>query len=110
MNQQNGVNQSPVYFKVTPEFKSKATAVLTTKKFSAVYPYMNLINREGFIYTEQELNSVLNFVGEFAYNEVAEFFQGLSKQVSEVSQTEIDEASTEPSSEISETVSEVEQA
>ncbi len=72
------------HFVVTPEFKTQASAILTTKKFSAVYPYMNLVNREGFIYEEQELNTLLNFVGEFSYNEVAEFFQGLSKQVTMV--------------------------
>jgi hypothetical protein len=68
-------------FTVTPEFKTQASTILTAKKFSAVYPYMNLINREGFTYDETELNTLLNFIGEFSYNEVAEFFQGLSKHV-----------------------------
>jgi len=68
-------------FTVTPEFKTQASSILTAKKFSAVYPYMNLVNREGFTYDESELNTLLNFIGEFSYNEVAEFFQGLSKQV-----------------------------
>ena len=72
------------HFTVTPEFKTQASAILTTKKFSAVYPYMNLVNREGFIYEETELNTLLNFIGEFSYNEAAEFFQGLSKQVTPV--------------------------
>jgi len=76
-------------FKVTPEFKTQVTTILSTKKFSAVYPYMNLVKREGFIYTEQDLNSILNFVGEFSYNEVADFFQGLSSQVSEVTAEEM---------------------
>jgi hypothetical protein len=44
---------------------------------------MNLINRDGFTYNEQELNSIVQFVGEFPYNEVAEFFQILPNNVKE---------------------------
>jgi hypothetical protein len=107
INQQITANQAAVYYKVSPEFKAQATTILNTKKFSAVYPYMNLINREGFIYTEQELNTVLNFIGEFGYNEVAEFFQNLSKQVAEVTSAD---TQNETSSEVQEPVAEVEQA
>ncbi len=74
-------------YTVTPEFKEKVTQILNTKKFSAVFPFMNLINREGFTYDEQELNSVVQFLGEFPYNEVAEFFQILTTIVKEVEPT-----------------------
>lgn len=70
-------------YTVTPEFKTQVTTLLNTKKFSAVFPYMNLINRDGFTYNEQELNSIVQFVGEFPYNEVAEFFQILPNNVKE---------------------------
>lgn len=70
-------------YTVTPEFKTEVTTLLNTKKFSAVFPYMNLINRDGFMYNEQELNSIVQFVGEFPYNEVAEFFQILASNVKE---------------------------
>ena len=70
-------------YTVTPEFKTQVTTLLNTKKFSAVFPYMNLINRDGFMYNEQELNSIVQFVGEFPYNEVAEFFQILPNNVKE---------------------------
>ena len=70
-------------YTVTPEFKTRVTTLLNTKKFSAVFSYMNLINRDGFMYNEQELNSIVQFVGEFPYNEVAEFFQILPNNVKE---------------------------
>jgi hypothetical protein len=59
---------------VTPEFKSRVTDILKTKKFASVFPFMNLINREGFIYEENELNSLTQLLGEFPYAEVSEFF------------------------------------
>lgn len=68
---------------VTPEFKTQVTTILSTKKFSTVFPFMNLVNREGFTYAEQELNQVVQFLGEFPYNEVAEFFTKLPSMVSE---------------------------
>jgi len=90
-------------YTVTPEFKTRATALLNTKKFSAVFPYMNLINRDGFNYSEQELNSIVQFVGEFPYNEVAEFFQILPTQIKESAKEEITQESAEPVAEESET-------
>jgi hypothetical protein len=62
---------------VTPEFKQRVTDILNTKKFTQVFPFMNLINREGFQFTETELNQLVQFLGEFAYNEVAELFNRL---------------------------------
>ena len=62
---------------VTPEFKTRVTDILNTKKFTSVFAFMNLINREGFIFTEAELNQTVQFLGEFPYNEVAELFNRL---------------------------------
>jgi len=70
-------------YTVSPEFKTQVTNILSTKKFTAVFPFMNLINRDGFTFNEQELNQLIQFMGEFPYNEVAEFFQSISKQVTE---------------------------
>ena len=61
-------------FKVTEVFKESVTEILKTKKYSAVYPYMTMINREEMIYTEDELNSFISLLSEFSYSEVAEFF------------------------------------
>ena len=55
-------------YTVKPEFKTQVTAILSTKKFSAVFPFMNLINREGFTYNEQELNQMVQFLSEFPDN------------------------------------------
>jgi len=78
---------------VTPEFKQRATDILSTKKFTQVFPFMNLINREGFLFTEAELNQTVQFLGEFPYNEVAELFNRLPSIVSQV-----DEAASQPES------------
>ncbi len=71
-------------FQVTPDFKERVTEILQTKKFGAIYPYMNLINREGFVYDEGELNSIVQLMSEFPYSEVAEFFATVKENVMEV--------------------------
>jgi len=87
-------------FQVSPEFKESLTAILQTKKFSAVFPYMNLVNREGFIYTETELNSFVSLLSEFPYAEVAEFFATIKSNVTELdSNTEVQEENAEVSAE-----------
>lgn len=68
---------------VTPEFKQRVTDILNTKKFTQVFPFMNLINREGFTFSETELNQLVQFLGEFAYNEVAELFNRLPSIVAQ---------------------------
>jgi hypothetical protein len=73
---------------VTPEFKQRVTDILNTKKFTQVFPFMNLINREGFQFTETELNQLVQFLGEFAYNEVAELFNRLPAIVTQVTESE----------------------
>lgn len=80
-------------FQVSPEFKETLTAILQSKKFSAVFPYMNLVNREGFIYSETELNSFVSLLSEFPYAEVAEFFATIKSNVTEL------DSSTEPQQE-----------
>jgi hypothetical protein len=71
-------------FNVTPEFKEAVVEILQQKKFSAVFPYMNLINRETFTYEEQEINSIIALLSEFSYSEVAEFFATIKHHVSEI--------------------------
>ena len=71
-------------FTVSPDFKSRVSEILGKKKFTQVFPFMNLINREGFNYTETELNQIIQFVGDFSYNEVAEFFTLIPTLVKEV--------------------------
>lgn len=71
-------------FEVTAEFKERLTEILQAKKFGAVFPYMNLVNREGFTYTEEELNSFVALLSEFPYGEVAEFFATIKQNVTEV--------------------------
>jgi len=74
---------------VTPEFKQRVTDILSTKKFTQVFAFMNLINREGFKFTEGELNSLVQFLGEFSYNEVAELFNRLPTIVTQEGQTNL---------------------
>jgi hypothetical protein len=73
---------------VTPEFKQRVTDILNTKKFTQVFPFMNLINREGFQFSETELNQLVQFLGEFSYNEVAELFNRLPSIVTQVTEAE----------------------
>lgn len=73
---------------VTPEFKQRVTDILNTKKFTQVFPFMNLVNREGFTFDENELNQLVQFLGEFAYNEVSELFNRLPSIVTQVTEGE----------------------
>ena len=74
-------------YMVSPEFKTHVTTILNTNKYSLVFPFMNLVNRDGFEYTEFELNELIQFLGEFPYNEVAEFFLMLPTLVKETGDT-----------------------
>jgi len=91
-------------YNVTPEFKAQTTEILNTKKFSAVFAFMNLINREGYVYSEEELNSVVQFLGEFPYSEVNEFFKTLPQNVSPVTEPSNETPTTESPEEITATV------
>jgi hypothetical protein len=82
------MEQAQKSFQVTPEFKEQVTEILQGKKFGAVYPFMNLVNREGFTYTEQELNSLVNLLSEFPYAEVAEFFGSIKANVKDLETVE----------------------
>jgi len=84
-------------YKVSNEFKTQVSAILSTKKFSTVFPHMNLVNRESFEYNEAELNTIVQFLGEFAYNEVAEFFTILPTLVKEVENTKVENTTDEAS-------------
>jgi len=74
-------------FNVSPDFKTRVTDILNTKKFTTVFPYMNLINREGNIYTEAELNQLVQFLGEFPYSEVSELFNLIPVLVQKVEES-----------------------
>ena len=71
-------------FNVTDVFKESVAEILKTKKYSAVYPYMTMIEREEKVYTEDELNSFITLLSEFSYAEVAEFFATIKHHVSEI--------------------------
>ena len=83
-------------YNVDPEFKNTVTTILQTKKFSTVFPFMNLVNRDGFTFTEDELNQIVQFLGEFAYNEVSDFFKSLPSLVTEVSNQQPAPVQSEP--------------
>jgi hypothetical protein len=82
-------------FQVSKEFKEKVTEILQTKKFAAVFPFMNLINREGYLYTENELNSVIQLLSEFPYLEVAEFFSSVKENVFEYNSDSLENSQDE---------------
>ena len=81
-------------FIVSPDFKTRVTDILNTKKFTVVFPYMNLINREGNIYTESELNQLVQFLGELPYSEVSELFNLIPVLVQKVEEQTEAEASS----------------
>lgn len=85
----------PRLYQVSPDFKNMVTTILQTKKFSSVFPFMNLINRDGFIYAEDELNQIVQFLGEFSYNEVSDFFRGLPNIVTELENSKYETNPTE---------------
>ena len=69
--------QTEKTFLVVQEFKTKIEEILSTKKFSAVNQYMDLIKREGLEFSESEINAVVNLLAELPYGEVYEFFKCL---------------------------------
>lgn len=85
-------------FIVSPDFKTRVTDILNTKKFTIVFPYMNLINREGNTYTEAELNQLVQFLGELPYSEVSELFNLIPTIVQKVEEVTT-ETPAEPTTE-----------
>ena len=81
-------------FIVSPDFKTRVTDVLNTKKFTSVFPYMNLINREGNTYNESELNQLVQFLGELPYSEVSELFDLIPVIVQKVEESSTETATT----------------
>lgn len=73
--------------KVSPEFKKIVKDILLTKKYGLVFPYMNLIDREGFEYQEGELNALIKFLAEFSYQEVFMFFNSLKDMIEDLPET-----------------------
>lgn len=78
-------------YTVSSEFKTRVTDLLNTKKYTQVFPFMNLINRQGDIYNETELNSLVQLLGEYPYSEVAEFFSILHTLVKAVDQPNVNQ-------------------
>ena len=71
-------------FVVSAEFKGRVTDILSNKKFTTVFSWMNLINRENNTYTETELNTLVQFLGELPYAEVVELFNLIPSLVQKV--------------------------
>jgi hypothetical protein len=80
-------------FVVSKQFKTRVSEILSTKKFSAVFPFMNLIKREGDVYPEAELNQLVQFIAEFPYSEVSEFFSLMPELVKPFNPAEASEES-----------------
>jgi hypothetical protein len=73
-------------FEMKPEFKAMATEALSKLSFSQVHTVMKLIKRESAIYTEQEANAVVGFLGEMAYRDVHHIFEAMPKLITEVTE------------------------
>lgn len=86
-------------FIVAPDFRTRVTDILNTKKFTAVFPYMNLINREGNTFTEAELNQLVQFLGELPYSEVSELFSLIPVLVQKEEVAPVPESAPETTSE-----------
>jgi len=84
-------------FEFKPEIKAMAAEALTKLSFSQVNGVMQLIKREGNIYTEQESNAIVGFLGEMAYRDVAHIFEAMPTLVKEATPEATDNASIEES-------------
>lgn len=83
-------------FEIKPEFKSLAIEALSKLSFSQVHAVVNLIKREGNVYTEGESNAIVGFLGEMTYRDVAHLFDAMPKMIVEVADTEADGPVAEP--------------
>lgn len=86
-------------FYVSNEFKSSAIEIFSTKKFSDVYPIMNLLKSEESMYPESTLNSIVQILGEYPYSEVYEFFDKMNTMISEATGAQNNEPQPETESE-----------
>ena len=77
-------------YKIAPEFKEMIIETLKNKKFSVVYKYMDLLIADRESYSEQEVDAVLNFLGEMPYIEVHEIFRSVKEHVSEVTDEKVE--------------------
>jgi hypothetical protein len=92
-------------FEFKPEIKAMAIEALSKLSFSQVHAVMNLLKREGNIYTESESNAIVGFIGEMAYRDVAHIFEAMPKMVNEVKSETDGPIATKTESPIAETVS-----
>jgi hypothetical protein len=89
-------------FVVSAEFKGRVTDILSNKKFTTVFSWMNLINRENSTYTETELNTLVQFLGELPYAEVVELFNLIPSLVQKVEDVSTDSVPPTDAAEIEE--------
>lgn len=62
-------------FKLTEDGKKEILNILKKKPFKVVVNYVSLLSKEEL--TESEANELINFIGSFAYEDVAEFFANI---------------------------------
>jgi len=65
-------DKSEQMYKISEEFQKMTQKVLGTKPFITVANIMPLAQRE--LLTESEINSILNVLGQFPYDEVSKVF------------------------------------
>ncbi len=71
-------------FEFKPDFKAMTIETLSKMSFSTVHGIVNLIKRDGNIYTESEANAIVGFLGEMSYRDVAHIFEAMPQLVKEV--------------------------
>jgi hypothetical protein len=82
MNQMQNPNREKLFF-VSNEFKSSAIEIFSTKKFSDVYPIVNILKSEESMFPESTLNAIVQVLGEYPYAEVYEFFDKMNTMITE---------------------------
>lgn len=98
---------TPQFFEISPEFKTAAVKIMTTRSFAEVSNHMAIIRKDTFVYHIEELNTVIGYLGELPYSEVSKFFDNVRGWVKEVNeQTETTDAPVAPVTESSDWVRE----
>ncbi len=66
-------------YKVTPKGKEEFLAIVANKPFNTVVAILGLLEKETL--TEEEANAFINFIGNYPYVEVVDFFKNLTDNI-----------------------------
>lgn len=78
---------TPQFFEISPEFKTAAVKIMTTRSFAEVSNHMAIMRKDTFVYHIEELNIVIGYLGELPYSAVSQFFDNVRGWVKEHTET-----------------------